>query len=147
MPEVLTAISRLQIKVVFARQEIDKTEKNPNSVDLKKRAMQKVLSKFYSNYPEQSWKNVISIGDSAFERQALSEVVMNHNEFEDKKCRCKTVKLAEAPDLTQLNSQLDLLCSGWLKKIVTYDDNCDIDLNGSIDALLKWKKLLNRPNN
>jgi hypothetical protein len=49
--------------------------------------------------------------------------------------------LADAPDLQQFNSQLDLLAS-WLKMVVRYDNDCDIDVNGSIDDVLKWKKVL-----
>jgi len=141
MPDVLQAMSTLQVKVAFAREELQPLENQQESLELKRRAMNRLITKFYSHYPQQSWKNVVSIGDSPFERQALLDVVEAHKQPEGKRCRTKTIKLADAPDLQQFNSQLDLL-SSWLRLVIRYDNDCDIDLNGSIEEVLKWKKVL-----
>ena len=141
IPEVHQAMADRQVKVAFARDEIDPTQVEHDSIQLKSRAMHRLLNQFYSHYPGQSWKNVVSIGDSLFERQALVDVIEGHDQPEGKRCRCKTLKLADAPDLEQFNSQLDLL-SVWLRYIIRYDDDCDIDLNGDIDDVIRWKRLL-----
>jgi len=142
MPEVLATLSTLHVNICFAREEADLTEPERDSVELKRRSMRRLLTKFYSHYPGQSWKNAVSIGDSAFERQALLDVVGDYEESEGKRCRCKTVKLASAPDLEQFNSQLDLL-STWLRPVIRFDSDCDINLDGSIEDVLKWKHLIN----
>ena len=41
---------------------------------IKSQAMEEAVSSFYTKYENQSWKNLISIGDGRFEHRALKEV-------------------------------------------------------------------------
>merc|ERR1719265_1477706 len=62
------------------------------------------ISGFYSRYAHQSWKNVITIGDSIFERDAVRRVVLNRPSAK-KKCRTKTAKLLDEPEIDELISE------------------------------------------
>jgi hypothetical protein len=136
-------IVNLGIPVAYAREELlpgdDALGSEEVSRMLKRRAMNRVIKKFYSQYVQQSWKNVISIGDSVFERQALQDVVSFKKQDASKKCRAKTLKLADAPDVDQLNAQMTVLAT-WLRPMVMYDDHIDIDLDGNLDDVLKWQR-------
>ena len=143
LPELEAVIVNLGIPVAYAREELLPGDEALSSEDmsrmLKRRAMNRVIKKFYSQYAQQSWKNVISIGDSIFERQALQDVVSFKKQAANKKCRAKTLKLADAPDIDQLNAQMTVLTT-WLRPMVLYDDHIDIDLDGNLDDVLKWQR-------
>merc|ERR1711920_1171568 len=89
-------------------------------------AFEQEIGGFYSRYQHQSWKNVISIGDSVFERDAVKRVVPNRT-FTKKRCRTKTLKLFDDPGMEDLIAQVrvvrDILCS-----MVQYDGDVDIEL-------------------
>ena len=143
LPELEAVIVNLGIPVAYAREELLPGDEALGSDDmsrlLKRRAMHRVIKKFYSQYAQQSWKNVLSIGDSIFERQALQDVVSFKKQAATKKCRAKTLKLADAPDVDQLNAQMTVL-NTWLRPMVLYDDHIDINLDGSLDEVLKWQR-------
>ena len=146
MPGLEHVFRELNVSVAYARDELaaDETEVDIGklSTDLKRRAMHKLMKKFYSQYEKQSWKNVLSIGDSFFEVQALRDLVSDHRKAEsEKRCRAKTVKLAEAPDMDQVQAQLSVLLS-WMRPLVSLDDDADIDLDGPIDGVMNWQKKL-----
>ncbi|CAK0904836.1 unnamed protein product, partial [Prorocentrum cordatum] len=90
-------------------------------------AFEQETSGFYSRYQHQSWKNVISVGDSVFERDAVKRVVPNRT-VTKKKCRTKTLKLFDDPGMDDLIAQVrvvrDVLCS-----MVQYDGDLDIELS------------------
>merc|ERR1712050_151124 len=67
-------------------------------------AFEQEINGFYSRYAHQSWKNVISVGDSIFERDALRRVVLLHQS--KKKCRTKTLKLFDDPEVYELIQQV-----------------------------------------
>merc|ERR1740117_1175290 len=46
----------------------------------KEQAFIQELTKFYSRYPNQSWKNVVCIGDSIYERDAAKNVVLGETD-------------------------------------------------------------------
>merc|ERR1712203_212930 len=68
-------------------------------------AFEQEIGGFYSRYTHQSWKNVISIGDSIFERDAVRNVVLARPSGH-KKCRTKTLKLFDDPTIEELIAQL-----------------------------------------
>ncbi|CAK0875853.1 unnamed protein product, partial [Prorocentrum cordatum] len=84
------------------------------------------IAGFYSRYPHQSWKNVISIGDSTCERQAARKVVPLRPSAEQK-CRVKTMKLLEEPGLEDLTVQVRAICK-IIKAMVQHDGDLDIEL-------------------
>lgn len=85
------------------------------------------LKRFYGRYEGQSWKNVISVGDALFERDALRHVVSTRPDRQ-KQCRTKTVKLLDEPTIEELIKQVKLVLDG-IEHIVKYDGNLDIELD------------------
>lgn len=98
----------------------------------KARAFEDVIDKFYSRYQNQSWKNIISIGDAPHEREALSRVSRWAPLGRGKKCRSKSVKFVLRPSIEQLTRELQMLRES-LKEIVWHDD--DLDLHFSAECL------------
>lgn len=98
----------------------------------KARAFEDAIDSFYSSYPNQSWKNIISIGDAPHEREALSRVVRWAPGGQGKRCRSKSVKLVLRPSIEQLTRELQMLRES-LKEIVLHDD--DLDLHFSAESL------------
>jgi len=85
------------------------------------------ISGFYSRYQHQSWKNVISIGDSIFERDAVRRVVLQRPSAK-KKCRTKTAKLLDEPEIDELIAQVKVVHDA-LGLMVQYDGNLDIEID------------------
>lgn len=107
--------------------------------ETKARAMKAAVTEFYSRYPGQSWKNIVSLGDALFEHNAIRQVV-EERENVQKKCRCKTLKLLEGPTIAGMIVQLSII-EGWLTKIVQMDDDIDIDLSAEEGTVEKWFSL------
>jgi hypothetical protein len=93
----------------------------------KEMAFEIEITGFYSRYTHQSWKNVISIGDSIFERDAVRRVVLNRPSAK-KKCRTKTAKLLDEPDIGELIAQVRVIHDA-LGLMVQYDGNLDIEID------------------
>jgi hypothetical protein len=85
------------------------------------------ITGFYSRYQHQSWKNVISIGDSIFERDAVRRVVIQRPNAK-KKCRTKTAKLLDEPEIGELIAQVKVVHDA-LGLMVQYDGNLDIEID------------------
>lgn len=87
-PEVGELIESAKIPVVYAQNGVQVDyNKLAMSTDeaverhwagVKGRAIAKTVSGFYSQYPGQSWKNVISIGDSDFERLGTMQATQEY---------------------------------------------------------------------
>jgi hypothetical protein len=93
-------------------------------------AMQAEVKLFYSQYPQQSWKNLISIGDASYERDALQEVSFLHTQPTQKKLRTKVIKLKTEPISKEVYDQLQTI-KMYLPTIVKFNDDLDIDFDSS----------------
>jgi hypothetical protein len=115
-----------QVNYRFATQRSDKKE--PIRPDLwKEVAFKQEIDVFYSRYQHQSWKNVVSIGDSVFERDAVRRVILNRPD-KKKKCRTKTLKLKDKPDAKELIKQVRITLE-VLQMMVQYDGDLDIEID------------------
>lgn len=99
-------------------------------------AFHEELCHFYSQYSGQAWKNVLSIGDSIFERDAMRNVV-SKRPTKGTRCRLKTVKLLDEPDIEELIAQVKLLKEA-IYPMVVYEKNLDIEIDE--DDLLRLSK-------
>jgi len=108
-------------------------------VEAKRRDMDACLELFY---PSCAWhRNVVSIGDSVAEQQALKQAL--HQCSSEPRATpegatgprplCKTVNLLDRPTLEQLSSELRLLMV-WLGHIVDYGEDFDLRMDG-LDSL------------
>jgi hypothetical protein len=89
----------------------------------KEHSFRGVIEHFYSQYPNQSWKNIICVGDSTYEHEALEQVVtVEQLSGRCKRSRAKSVKFMPQPSVDQLRSQLAMLC-GSLGEIAFHDDD------------------------
>lgn len=113
MPDLLPLVEK--IPVIYAR--------------WKEVAFGTEIAGFYSQYERQSWKNVVSIGDSIFERDAVRQVVLNRPSAQ-KKCRTKTAKLLDEPDIFELIAQVKVIHDA-LGMMVMYDGHLDIEIDES----------------
>mmetsp|Transcript_22220 Transcript_22220/g.51782 ORF Transcript_22220/g.51782 Transcript_22220/m.51782 type:complete len:359 (+) Transcript_22220:148-1224(+) len=93
----------------------------------KELAFEQEIAGFYSRYAHQSWKNVISIGDSIFERDAVRRVILNRPTHQ-KKCRTKTAKLLDEPAIDELIAQVRVIHES-IGMMVQYDGNLDIEID------------------
>merc|ERR1712012_1123855 len=86
----------------------------------------------YSRYPGQTWKNVLSIGDSDFERQGTVDVIKRwcaaNAQVAYQLPRTKTVKFLDDPTCDEVADQLKLM-TAWLPELVQRDEGFSIDLD------------------
>jgi len=95
----------------------------------KLRAMQHEVKTFYSRYHKQTWKNVISIGDSQYEHDAAQDLALLRRTPRREHLRLKTIMTPANPSITSLCSRLRLGSSSGLARLVQLDDDLDIDMN------------------
>lgn len=104
--------------------------KQPMQIDpqaWKEVAFEQEISGFYSQYKHQSWKNIVSIGDAVFERDAVRKVVFLRPSVK-KQCRTKTVKLLDDPTVEELICQVALV-TNMLSVAVQHDGNLDVEID------------------
>lgn len=163
-PRVGNLIEEERIPVIYARGQGDQVRYDESSFErlldkdwfwgmVKGRAISEQVGKFYSQYPGQSWKNILSIGDSQFERYGVlaaarayergeslehSDVSLFTMAYNEKfrrvengrvnELRAKTVKLIDQPEIDELVNELDIV-SRWLNPIVNLDSGFDLDIS------------------
>jgi len=176
-PKVGELLRQLKIRVVSARQEQTTNGKLNVSKGLVKakcrseeeywgllkgRAISKEIEQFYSQYEGQSWKNVISIGDSQFERYGLlaastayiqnkrmsqldvtpyspaqsgawQKMDMTQDQEHQIRLRVKCCKLLGDPDMDELAVELNTI-GKWLTSMVRLDEGFDIDFEALKDV-------------
>jgi len=93
----------------------------------KEAAFQQECAGFYGRYEGQSWKNVVSVGDAVFERDAL-RAVSAARPTKTKRCRTKTVKMLDEPAIEDLIKQVKVIHDA-ISMIASYDGNLDIQIN------------------
>jgi hypothetical protein len=131
----------LDIPIIYARECLRrpmisqaKVEEGVNIFTIAKQAaMLKALKKLYGRNP---WKNVISIGDSIVERDAITEVLWGHDQDSDAVPCCKTVKLMGEPSPEQLGAELTLL-GMWLRSMATHAEDFDVVMDDSEEMMVK----------
>mmetsp|Transcript_60138 Transcript_60138/g.162117 ORF Transcript_60138/g.162117 Transcript_60138/m.162117 type:complete len:532 (+) Transcript_60138:116-1711(+) len=176
-PKVGELLRQLNIRVVSARQ--DPCSKGKADVSkglvrakcrseeeywglLKGRAISKEIEQFYSQYEGQSWKNVISIGDSQFERYGLlaastayiqnkrmsqldvtpfspaqsgawQKLDVTQDAEHQIRLRVKCCKLLVDPDMDELVVEMNTI-GKWLTSMVRLDEGFDIDFEALKDV-------------
>jgi len=108
------------------------------------KAMQQELTKFYSQYPGQSWKNVVSIGDMPYEHDALQEIAFQRDSPKRERLKTKVVTTATAPSLAYMSLMHDVMTL-VLPVIVGLGYNIDLDLSRSSSVLHKLGEELQLP--
>mmetsp|Transcript_88925 Transcript_88925/g.250447 ORF Transcript_88925/g.250447 Transcript_88925/m.250447 type:complete len:391 (-) Transcript_88925:93-1265(-) len=146
-------VEDLGILVIYAREvlterqiaDVRRTEGLDVFVVAKHKAMSKCLRRLRrrGSRKERSVNkgitpNVLSVGDSSVEREALQDLLWNYDpRFQSEPC-CKTVKLMEDPSLEHLGTELRVLQS-QLQRIVKHQGDIDVSFEvlDDIEALEK----------
>jgi hypothetical protein len=159
-PEVGRIIKELGIKTVYAQEgvQIDynkvgmmaSKEQELHWAGVKGKAIRREIAAFYQQYEGQSWKNIISIGDSDFERlgtfQAIEQYLAEKHLLEsgsqplhgkiaefgamtDKEnhvihVRSKILRMIDMPSPEELMVQLEMV-TRWIVPMVFLDGGCD----------------------
>jgi len=161
-PGVWQLLVSLQVQIVYAQEGAKAiTNKRPQDMTeqesaayysyMKGNAISQALKEFYSLYEGQSWKNVISIGDSNFERHGTQQATRRYlveqggdassllasksQEVDGHvyKVRTKTLKMLDMPAVDELLIQVQMV-QKWLPLLAVLDDSFDGDLNDIHDA-------------
>jgi hypothetical protein len=146
-PTVGALIDSLKIPIVYAR-DFAKVQ-NPRFaasgdteyLNMKCDAVRNTLESFYSQYEGQTWKNVISIGDSEYERLGTMQCTKAYVQRQVGKVvqvRTKTFKLQAEPNIRELSDKLRILIN-LLPPMIRFDGSIDADL-----AKMNEAELLNR---
>jgi len=156
-PAVSQLIKDLNVPIVYAQEGVqvdyDKQEMASDEEierfwsGVKGKAIARECRDFYSQYEGQSWKNVISIGDSDFERLgtqgAMQDYMRDHGINMDSsdavdvnghvyKVRTKTFKMVDQPTIEELTVEVEMLRT-WLPHMIKLDSSFDINLNNADD--------------
>lgn len=129
----------LKIHIFYAREFVKKAQVRPDEegvnmfVVAKRNAMVKCLGKMKKKYGIEP-NNIIALGDSIIEHEAIKEVVWareGHN-------LCKSVLFMEKPPMEILSNELTLVgCS--IEKMVEADDDFDFNMEtGDADNFRTW---------
>jgi len=71
-------------------------------------AMRREAEKCYSQYPEQTWKNIISVGDAEYEHDAAQELTFRRKSPKREHIRLKSIQTPAAPTITDMTYRLKL---------------------------------------
>mmetsp|Transcript_96783 Transcript_96783/g.172157 ORF Transcript_96783/g.172157 Transcript_96783/m.172157 type:complete len:476 (+) Transcript_96783:101-1528(+) len=156
IPEWKDFLAELGIKVLFARQYLQEERRRPEArlapikfrtedeepekgeylTKGKLRAMSDALQDFYGL---RSWKNIISIGDSDLERNAITELSMRHSQSDrsgqEKRFRLKIVKFLCEPSIDELTTELQALHS-LLFQVAQHNEDLFFDMSAIEDTML-----------
>lgn len=164
-PRMGKLVNDLNVPIVYAQEgnQIDYQKQAMMSTDeaeaywasMKGKAIAKEIHAFYSHYQGQSWKNILSIGDSDFERlgtfQAVEQYMKDrgllNNSARDVlvngkgslgECvdstghvyhvRTKSLKIIDQPTPEEMELELRMV-RRWLPQLVRLDGGCDFDLD------------------
>lgn len=93
----------------------------------KENAFHLALNELHSEYEQQSWKNIICIGDSPVEHQAVRKVIAQRPN-RNRRCFTKTIKFLQEPSIQELIAQVKMM-QGALPRMITYDGQLDIEID------------------
>mmetsp|Transcript_82201 Transcript_82201/g.233027 ORF Transcript_82201/g.233027 Transcript_82201/m.233027 type:complete len:284 (+) Transcript_82201:122-973(+) len=142
-------LGRLDISVFYARENIKRADaclaQIEEGVDVftvaKRATMLKCLRKSFGKKLVASSRssriNVISVGDSIAEKDAIKEVLWTAAErWPGESPFCKTVKLDYQPTMHHLGDQLQLLAL-WLERMVVHTEDFDISMDNPEDVTVR----------
>lgn len=110
----------------------------------KRIAMKQEAKDFYSKYPGQTWKNIISVGDMAYEHVALQEVTFRRVSPAREQLRTKALTVPTSPTMGEITARLK--CARLLlQPFVTFDGDLSIKLDGQEDPLEVFGQALEMP--
>lgn len=120
-PELVDTVAA--IRTVSARSTCESLKLHMNQ--WKALAFEREIDEHYASLADGRVGNVISVGDSPFEHEALIGATKGLAG-----CRAKSVRLAERPSLRRLADEHELI-SGAFEEVAQYDGDLDVDVSGA----------------
>mmetsp|Transcript_8716 Transcript_8716/g.16512 ORF Transcript_8716/g.16512 Transcript_8716/m.16512 type:complete len:359 (+) Transcript_8716:70-1146(+) len=99
---------------------------------VKQGAMRKAAREFYSKYPGQTWKNILSIGDMPYEHNAVQEMTFMRRAPARERLRTKAITLPSEPSVSLVTFRLEFLAR-VMPAIVHYDGDISVQLQAFQD--------------
>ena len=116
-----------------------------NCTESKFKAMSVEADNFYSQYQNQTWKNIISLGDMAYEYDAVKALSATRVAPQSReRLRTKSVVLLPTPSLHGLTLQLRIW-SQVLPAIARFDGDIDIDISNNFAPFQELARALQLP--
>jgi len=141
------------VRVVYAettasqKKDKDKKKKKATSKELtqaKLAAMRHEATQFYSRYPQQTWKNILSLGDMKYEHDAVLELAMGRLSMTRERLRTKAILLPRGPTLSELTLRLQF-SKLMLPAYVRYNGDFHLDLRSAADPLQAIARAVGMP--
>jgi len=93
-------------------------------------AMKQEAKRFYSQYPGQSWKNILSCGDMKYEHFAVQELSFKRVPIGKERLRTKSQLVPVEPTVSELALRLRF-CKLMLPAYIFYDGDFEVDLQSA----------------
>lgn len=119
-------------------------EQSDMSYSWKVAAMRQEAEAFYSQHKEQTWKNILSMGDMHYEFYAAQEVCFRRIGPARENLRTKTIRTPAEPSITSMTLGLTY-GAHTLQLMVHYNGDIELDLNESRDRMKDISKALDLP--
>jgi hypothetical protein len=109
-------------------------------------AMKEQVSQFYSQYEQQTWKNILSFGDSYYEYDALRDVAFRRvpPSTKEERLRAKCILWPTSPSVSELALRFRLH-EATIQAYVDFDGDVNLDLKQEADPLQAIGKAINLP--
>mmetsp|Transcript_36086 Transcript_36086/g.83112 ORF Transcript_36086/g.83112 Transcript_36086/m.83112 type:complete len:437 (+) Transcript_36086:52-1362(+) len=114
------------------------------AIKKKETAMKRIITKAYG---DNSWKNVVSIGDGEAEFNALRDISFKHTNppsgttGSQKSFRMKAIQMLDSPTCSELTTQLQIL-QAWMPALMHLDDDFFLTLSDGEEDILAMHNLL-----
>jgi len=148
MPELAEILQESEVKVIYAQEHISedlRTEYDRHEfmssdqatnfwTDAKAEVIAQDLWGSHESKHTSRFKNIISVGDSDFERHGTIKACEEYRNSTVDRCdlRVKTLKLVSDPTVEELTAQLTL-AARWLPFIVNHDGDLDLEIEDTSD--------------
>eukprot|EP00931_Biecheleriopsis_adriatica_P005095 TRINITY_DN106654_c0_g1_i1.p1 TRINITY_DN106654_c0_g1~~TRINITY_DN106654_c0_g1_i1.p1 ORF type:complete len:406 (+),score=79.39 TRINITY_DN106654_c0_g1_i1:16-1233(+) len=129
---------------VLDDEDYDQQEFDEVLRDAKYYAMKAEAENFYSSYANQTWKNILSLGDMEHEFEAVQELVLRRRPLARERLRVKTLLLPTSAPLSELTLRLRF-SELMLPAYVHHDGDFEANLKDSLNPLQKLAELLDLP--
>eukprot|EP00441_Pelagodinium_beii_P021887 CAMPEP_0197666118 /NCGR_PEP_ID=MMETSP1338-20131121/61573_1 /TAXON_ID=43686 ORGANISM="Pelagodinium beii, Strain RCC1491" /NCGR_SAMPLE_ID=MMETSP1338 /ASSEMBLY_ACC=CAM_ASM_000754 /LENGTH=305 /DNA_ID=CAMNT_0043245091 /DNA_START=67 /DNA_END=984 /DNA_ORIENTATION=- len=119
------------VRVVLADPDEESNEHHQFMQEAKFQAMKKEVNGFYAqrSRSKQTSKNIISIGDAYYERNAAQDLAFRCQAPQGEILRLKTIVTPAEPSIALLTCRLKLGSALGLGRIAEFDDDLDLDMN------------------
>lgn len=114
--------------VQYTNEDILADERDEQLKRAKFFAMRREARAFYSKYSTQTWKNILSVGDSKYEHNAAKDLAFRRKAPERECLRIKAIVTPVRPLLRDLIYRLKLSTLLW-PVYVNFDGDLDCDMN------------------